>query len=79
MARRWHNRIGKRTWRAFVAAAGEVLTTGDICRAVWPRKRQFHTEEYKRVRLTAAKFGEPVGRGSGRGRPLLWRLKEPIR
>jgi hypothetical protein len=78
MTKRWHSRLDQRTWRALVAAAGEAVATGDICRAVWPRKRQFHPEEYRRVREAALELAEPVRRGSSKGRPWLWRLREPI-
>ncbi len=30
---------------------------------------------YQRVRIAAPTFADYVGRGSGRGRPMLWRLK----
>jgi hypothetical protein len=63
---------------AFVAAGGEVLATGDICRRVWPRKRTFDTKEYRRVREAATELAEPMQRGSSKGRPWLWRLREPI-
>jgi hypothetical protein len=67
--------VDHRTWRAFVAMAGELVDTGTICRRVWPRKSKFHPEDYRRVREAAAGFADPVARGPGRGRPWLWRLK----
>jgi hypothetical protein len=67
--------VDHRTWRAFVALAGELVDTGTICRHVWPRKSRFHSEEYRRVREAAAELADPVARGPGRGRPWLWRLK----
>jgi hypothetical protein len=72
---RWHSRVDKRTWMAFVGGAGRALHTGEICQAVWPRKQRFDTKEYARVRAAALEFAEPVRRGSTRGRPWLWRLK----
>jgi hypothetical protein len=67
MTKRWHSRVGHRTWRAFTATAGAILSTGEICQYVWPRKRRFYPEEYKRVREAARQFADPVAAAQGRG------------
>jgi hypothetical protein len=64
--------------RAFLAIAGELISTGALCQRVWPRKRRFHTVEYARVREAAAAIADPVGRAETKGRPWLWRLREPV-
>jgi hypothetical protein len=73
----WGSRIRHRMYRAFIAAGDRVVSTSELCRRVWPRKTRFHSEEYKRVKATAAFFADPVGRSAtGKGRPYLWRAKD---
>jgi hypothetical protein len=54
MKRIWRGRVRDRVWKAFVALAGQLVSTGELVRRTWPRKRRFHTGEYRRVRAAAA-------------------------
>jgi hypothetical protein len=72
---RFHSRVAKRVWATFVALAGQDVRTTDLIQRTWPRKSKWHPEEYRRVREAAAELADPVGRGPGRGRPWLWRLR----
>jgi hypothetical protein len=64
--------------RALVALGGEA-STGQLIRFAFPRRDRFRPGQYERVRRWAAELGAVVaGRGSGRARPILWRLKKPI-
>jgi hypothetical protein len=72
---RFHSRVAKRVWTAFIALAGQDVRTTDLIQRVWPRKSKWHPEEYRRVRENACQFAVPISRGSGSGRPWLWRLK----
>jgi hypothetical protein len=76
---RFHSRVDHRIWRAFVAAGGELVSTGHLLRWVWPRRQRFETWRYRTVRHRAARIAGPVRRAGTKGRPWLWRLKEPIR
>jgi hypothetical protein len=83
MKRPWRGRVRDRVWKAFVALGGEAVPTGELVRRVWPRKRRFHTEDYRRARAAAAELADVVGheqRGRNSSSPggLLWRLREPI-
>jgi hypothetical protein len=37
MRRVWPGRCRDRTWQAFVALAGELVSTGEMVRRIWPR------------------------------------------
>jgi hypothetical protein len=60
-------------------ASGDVVSTGELIRWVWPRKDSFDTAEYRRVRAAAAELADPVCRAETKGRPWLWRLKSDVR
>jgi hypothetical protein len=77
MKRIWRGRVRDRVWKAFVALAGQLVSTGELVRRTWPRKRRFHTGEYRRVRAAAAELADRVGhvhRGRNSQDPggLLW-------
>jgi hypothetical protein len=78
MRRIWRSRCRDRTWKAFVALAGELVSAGELVRRIWPRLSRHRPIHYHRARLAAAEIAEVVGRADSRGRPLLWRLREPI-
>jgi hypothetical protein len=71
----WRGRMRRQVERAFIAMPGRELDTGTLCRWVWVRRDRFRTGQYERLRRIVREFAHPVGRGPGRGRPLLWRLK----
>ena len=69
--------------RAFIAAGGRDLTTPELLS--WTHAGALHrgasTWEQKYlsgdVRRAAKRMCEQVGRSTGPGRPVLWRLKTP--
>jgi hypothetical protein len=54
--------VRHRVFRAFLALAAELISTGELVRRVWPRKQRFDPREYWRVRLAAAEIADPVER-----------------
>jgi hypothetical protein len=76
------SRMRHRVFRAFVAMAGDLVSTGMLVRWVWPRRLRFRTEQqYRRVRAAAAEIADPVGyqhRGRCSSSPggLLWKLRD---
>jgi hypothetical protein len=78
MTRVWRGRVRDRVWKSFLALAGQAVTSGELCRRVWPRKSRFDTNEYRRVRAAALELADPIARGPGRGRPWLWRVRASI-
>src|SRR5262245_43749719 len=73
--RHWGSRIRYRVLRAFTANDGQDLTTGALVRFIWPRRQKFSSRLYQRARAAARFFADEVGRGTGRGQPILWRLR----
>jgi hypothetical protein len=58
----------------------DVLTTADVAELAFARKRLLHgrrlePHDYRLARRALELIADPVGRGGGRGRPLLWRLR----
>jgi hypothetical protein len=65
MKRVWRGRVRDRVWKAFVALAGQDVSTRELCRWTWPRRSRFETCRYYRVRRAAGEIAEPVRRGGG--------------
>jgi hypothetical protein len=81
--RPWRGRVRDRVRTAFIALAGQDVSTGELIRRTWPRKRRFHSAEYTRVRAAAAEIADIVGhqhRGRCSSLPggLLWRVRASI-
>jgi hypothetical protein len=85
-----HKRIGRvrrGIMRAFIAAGHRDLTTSQMLQwthvlALYRGPCSGYVRHYYRldVRRCAEQFCERVGRSeTGRGRPMLWRLKTPLR
>jgi hypothetical protein len=53
----------------------DTITTGMLAAAAYPRKRICAPQDYGWMRRVLRKIAEPIGRGGGRGRPMLWRLR----
>ncbi len=71
-------RIQLMIWRAFIANGGGLLTTGDLARWSYPRRKAIAHNQRRAVRRAALAIAEPVGRSKkGKGRPILWRVKQP--
>jgi hypothetical protein len=66
--------------RAFVASGAEALSSSAIYDWAYVRLRLGRCKTlpfgvYSRARRTLRAMCEPVGRGTSRGRPILWRLR----
>src|SRR5512132_1783391 len=72
-------RIQIRIRRAFTASGAEALTSSQIYDWTHVRRRQrdktLPAGTYSRTTRTLRAMCEPVGRGTSRGRPILWRLR----
>jgi hypothetical protein len=62
-------------FRCFMAMLDRNISTSTLVRWAWPRRKSWWPVHYQRAKLAAAEIARVVGRGSGRGRPLLWRLR----
>ena len=51
------------------------ITTGWMVKQVY-QPQPIRRWMYDRVKLALATFADPIGRGNGQGRPVLWRLRE---
>jgi hypothetical protein len=74
MRRIWRGRRRRQIERAFVAL-GDTISMGQAIRYVWPRRSRFRPGQYERVREALAEIADPLGRGTTKGRPVLWRLR----
>jgi hypothetical protein len=59
--------------------SNDVVTTGEIAQAAFVRRLLLHgqrlrPDHYRQVRRVLAAIAIPIGRGGGRGRPMLWQL-----
>jgi hypothetical protein len=72
-------RIQIRIRRAFTASGAEALTSSQIYDWTHVRRRQrdktLPAGTYSRTTRTLRAMCEPVGRGTSKGRPILWRLR----
>ena len=66
-------RVKRAAERLFMLA--REISTGDLAEAGYPRKVRRTPRDYEWMRRVLARYAKPVGRGDGRGRPLLWRLR----
>ena len=67
--------------RALILGDG-MATTAQIAEWAYVRKvvrgESLDSYNYQRVRRVLAEIAEPVGRAGGRGRPLVWRLRQRL-
>jgi len=57
----------------------DVISTADVSRTRHCRRRTpLNAGNYAAVRRTLRQVADPVGRGGGRGRPTLWRLRNTM-
>jgi hypothetical protein len=66
--------IQRRARGAFVGSGLEVMTTPQIARWTHPRGGS-RRHAYRYLRVVLERYCERVGRGTGWGRPILWRLR----
>ena len=57
-----------------------IVATANVVAFAYARKtllhgRRLEPHDYWHARRVLALIAEPIGRGGGRGRPLLWKLK----
>jgi len=77
-------RVQRGITRAFIAAGGRDLTIPELME--WTHARALHRGTSARernylkgdVRRAAKRMCEQVGRSTGPGRPVLWRLRKPV-
>jgi hypothetical protein len=67
--------VQRRVRRAFVATGQLVLSTTQIMDWSHPRLGANWHHGRRSVRRVCERYCEHVGRGTGIGRPLLWRLR----
>jgi hypothetical protein len=68
-----HGRLQTVTRRLFLLS--DVVTTAMVVAAGYARKRRPTPRDYEAARRALARYADPIGRGGGRGRPILWRLR----
>jgi len=69
-------RVQKRIRRAYVATGKLVLSTSELMRWTHPRPGGNRHNHRRAIRGAAERYCVRVGRGSGVGRPILWRLRD---
>jgi hypothetical protein len=75
----WRGRLRRQIERVFMAYPGEPLPTGLVMAWAWPKRDcGFRSGQYERLRERLREVADPVGRATTKGRPLLWRLREPV-
>jgi hypothetical protein len=68
--------VQRRVRRAFIATDKPVLSTSQIVEWTHPRPGTDRHHARRSVRRVCERYCERVGRsGSGRGAPILWRLR----
>jgi hypothetical protein len=68
-------RVQPRIRRAYVATGKLVLSTSELMRWTHPRPGGNRHNHRRAIRGAAERYCVRVGRGSGVGRPILWRLR----
>ena len=66
--------IQRRARRAFVGSGLEVMSTPQIAEWTHPRGTS-RRHAYRYLREVCERYCERAGRGTGLGRPVLWRLR----
>ena len=69
-------RVQKRIRRAYVATGKLVLSTSELMRWTHPRAGGNRHNHRRAIRSAAERYCVRVGRGSGVGRAILWRLRD---
>jgi len=54
----------------------DVISTGALADAAYCRKLRPAKADYGWMRRVLRSMAVPIGRGGGRGRPLLWRIRD---
>jgi His Kinase A (phospho-acceptor) domain/GAF domain len=71
-----NGRVQKRIRRAYVATGLTVMSTTELMHWTHPRPGGNRHNHRRAIRGTAERYCVRVGRGSGVGRPVLWRLRK---
>jgi hypothetical protein len=71
-ARPREGRIQRAVRRCFVAGSGKPRCSADFLRWAYPRLDRYQGWQRWSVRRALLKYAIPVGRGSGRGCPVIW-------
>ena len=66
-------RVRRAAERALMVA--EIASTADVAVAAYCRKSRPSPFDYRMARAALARIADPIGRGGGRGRPLMWRKR----
>jgi hypothetical protein len=67
--------------RRALRAHGGIATTAQAVewayvRKIVMRKRRIESSDYRHVRRALSEIAERVGRAGGRGRPIVWQLRD---
>jgi len=69
--------VQRRARRAFLASGLEMLSTPQIAEWTHPRGTS-RRNAYRYLRDVLERYCIRAARGSGVGRPLLWKLRDPV-
>jgi hypothetical protein len=68
-------KVQKAVRRAFAATGKAVLSTKELLPWAFARAQGTGHNKRRSIRRVCERYCERVGRGSGPGKPLLWRLR----